>query len=551
MRAAIYARFSTDRQSESSIDDQYRVCSERCAKESLQVVARFEDQGISGAAIGNRPGFLAMVDAANAGRFDVLLVMDLSRLSRSQGDLSKVIDRLTSRGVRVIGVQDGYDNARKGHKLQAGLSGIIGEAFRDMIGERTYAALESRALQGRSAGGKSYGYGDGEADVVRQIFDWYASGRSAPWIAAELNRRGVPSPGSTWNRATRRRGGWAPSAISGDPRRGVGILNNEVYVGRKVWNRAKWVKDPDTGKRRQVLRPRGEWIVREDEALRIVPQATWDAVKHRQRVRQTEVGDKIRKGIKKGCGRAARYAFSTLIKCEVCGSNLVMADRRSYQCSGYLNGRICTNDVRVRRDVLESRLTASIQRDLLRDVVVDEFRSRLGRALRQRDPASGKRQQLEREVQNIVEAIGKGLLSPALSTRLQTAERELEAMPATGNVVDVKQFLKLVGPAVETYRQRIVNLPETITRAPDVARKVIRDGVGPIVVEPRKDANGSSYLVAKMGLELQPLLAAGGLPIDVVAGARFGNYVPPCPVEDAEPGARHPSRHPVRPRSAL
>ena len=157
MRAAIYARFSTDRQTESSIEDQYRVCSERCAKEGLQVVARFEDQGVSGAAIGNRPGFLAMVEAATTADFDALVVMDLTRLSRSQGDLSKVIDRLTSRGIRIIGVQDGYDNARKGHKLQAGLSGIMGEAFREMVSERTYAALESRALQGKPAGGKCYG----------------------------------------------------------------------------------------------------------------------------------------------------------------------------------------------------------------------------------------------------------------------------------------------------------------------------------------------------------------------------------------------------------
>ena len=49
-----------------------------------------------------------------------LIVMDLCRLSRSQSDLPKTIDRLTHRGVRVIGVQDGYDSSRKGHKLQAG-----------------------------------------------------------------------------------------------------------------------------------------------------------------------------------------------------------------------------------------------------------------------------------------------------------------------------------------------------------------------------------------------------------------------------------------------
>ena len=506
MKAAIYARFSTDRQTESSIEDQVRVCSDRCAKDGLQVAANFEDQGISGAATGNRPGYLKMVEAANSSLFDVLVVMDLSRLSRSQGDLSKVIDRLTWRGIRVIGVQDGYDNARKGHKVQAGISGIIGEAFRDMVSDRTYAALEFRALQGKATGGKRYGYGAGESEIVLQIFDWYACGRSTTWIAAELNRRAIPSPGSSWKRTTRRRGGWAPSAIGGDPRRGVGILNNEVYIGRTIWNRSKSVKDPDTGKRRQVQRPRGEWIQREDESLRIVPQETWEAVKHRQRIRQAEVGDNIRRGIKKGCGRAPRYAFSSLIKCELCGSNLVMENKRAYICSGYVNGRICSNNVRVRRDVLESRLTESIQRDLLRDEVIDEFRSRLGRALRQRDPTEGKRQELEREVRTIVDVIGKGLLSPALSARLQAAKRELAALPAAGCVVDVKQFLQLVDPAVEAYRKRIRNLPETIRGSPDVARKVLHDGLGRSSSNQGKPPTGAVIWWRRWGWYSSPFL---------------------------------------------
>src|SRR5579864_634225 len=137
MRAAIYSRFSTDRQSESSIADQNRVCATWCERNAAALIARFEDQGISGAAIGNRPG----LRAALAAEVDVLVVMDLTRLSRSQADLPKLIDRLVHRGVRVIGVQDGYDSARKGHKLQAGLTGIIGEAFREMVSERTYSAL--------------------------------------------------------------------------------------------------------------------------------------------------------------------------------------------------------------------------------------------------------------------------------------------------------------------------------------------------------------------------------------------------------------------------
>jgi DNA invertase Pin-like site-specific DNA recombinase len=203
MKAATYARFSTDRQSESSIADQNRVCSDWCERNAATIVARFEDQGISGAAIGNRPGLQAALAAA----VDVLVVMDLTRLSRSQADLPKLIDRLVHRGVRVIGVQDGYDSARKGHKLQAGLTGIIGEAFREAVAEKTYSALESRALRGAPTGGRAYGYREGEADTVRRIFGMYADGLSAKRIAETLNREGVASPGSSWNRTTRRRAG--------------------------------------------------------------------------------------------------------------------------------------------------------------------------------------------------------------------------------------------------------------------------------------------------------------------------------------------------------
>jgi site-specific DNA recombinase len=167
VKAALYSRFSTDRQNEFSIADQVRICSEYIQRQGWTVVERFEDQGISGAALGNRPGVQLLLQGALAHRFGVIVVTDLTRLSRSQGDLSKMIDRLTMQGIRVIGVQAGYDSARRGHKLQAGLPGIIGEAFREMVKDRTYSALESRAKAGRPTGGRAYGYRDGKIVVTQ------------------------------------------------------------------------------------------------------------------------------------------------------------------------------------------------------------------------------------------------------------------------------------------------------------------------------------------------------------------------------------------------
>jgi site-specific DNA recombinase len=80
-----------------------------------------------------------------------------------------------------------------------------------------------------------------QADTVRRIFQWFADGKSPRWIAGELNRLGVPSPGSAWRRTQRRRDGkWLVSAIHGVHAKGTGILNNEKSIGRICWGRLKW-----------------------------------------------------------------------------------------------------------------------------------------------------------------------------------------------------------------------------------------------------------------------------------------------------------------------
>jgi site-specific DNA recombinase len=522
VKAAIYARYSTDRQTESSIVDQYRVCEDWCQKNGATVVARFEDQGISGVAMGNRPGLQSLLVA----QVDVVLVMDLTRLSRSQADLPKMIDRFVARGIRVVGAQDGYDSGRKGHRLQAGLTGIIGEAFREMVSDKTYAALESRAHRGEATGGRAYGYRDGEAEVVKRIFQMYADGASAKTIAETLNREGVPSPGSTWNRTTRRRGGWAPSAISGDPTRGVGILNNEVYVGRDVWNRSRWIKDPDSGKRRCVQRPKSEWIVRDAPELRLVDDRLWNAVKARQARRQAEVGDAIRKKLKRSTGRAARYIFSSILKCNVCGSSYVLSDATHYSCSGYVNGRVCTNGQRFRRDVMEERLTAAIRTELLSDESVRRFRQKFWKAMQKPAVDQTRIQKLEGELANLTDVLASGVRSAAVLERLQATEAEVERLRASSNVLDVKKLLDALPAAVQRYRTMVADLGNAPVDR-DHAREVIRSITGTIKVRPGTDGvpvamlalANEMPLAAAAGGACNPLISAGQ--IDVVAGAGF------------------------------
>jgi len=139
--------------------------------------------------------------------------------------------------------------------------------------------------EGRSGGGLCFGYdvvrehdargepihggraiNDSEAAVVRGIFAEFAAGKSPRRIAIDLNREHSPGP---------RGGEWDASTINGNVARGTGILNNELYIGRIVWNRLRYSKDPETGKRISRLNEPDCWIVQEVPELRIVHQDLW------------------------------------------------------------------------------------------------------------------------------------------------------------------------------------------------------------------------------------------------------------------------------------
>ena len=94
------ARFSTDKQRDASIEDQYRVCERTAQTAGLQVVARFEDKGIS-AGTAERPGYQALLTAARAHDFDVIIAEDVSRLWRNRAEFGPRSAELEDLGVHL------------------------------------------------------------------------------------------------------------------------------------------------------------------------------------------------------------------------------------------------------------------------------------------------------------------------------------------------------------------------------------------------------------------------------------------------------------------
>jgi site-specific DNA recombinase len=131
IRAALYARYSSEGQGEASIEDQFRTCERYAAVHAdWVIVARHYDHALSGTMDERqRPGFAKLLDDARAKRFEVLLIDDLSRLSRDSAKTEELRRLFVFLRIRLIGVSDGIDTANKGHKLLSGMKGIMNDVF--------------------------------------------------------------------------------------------------------------------------------------------------------------------------------------------------------------------------------------------------------------------------------------------------------------------------------------------------------------------------------------------------------------------------------------
>jgi site-specific DNA recombinase len=288
MRAVIYARYSSDHQRAASIEDQVRICKERVTREGWELVQVFQDRAMSGASTAMRAGYQALLAGGRDGAFEVVVAEALDRLSRDQEDVAGLFKRLRFGGIRIVTLAEGEVS-----ELHVGLKGTMNALFLRDLAAKTHRGMRGRVEAGMSGGGLTYGYtvkrsinADGtmakgerevheaEADIVRGIFQQYGAGVSPKKIALSLNARGVMAP---------RGGAWTASTINGNRARGTGILNNDLYVGRLVWNRLTYMKDPESGRRRSRARQDADIVIKQVPELRIVTDDLWEVARQRQR----------------------------------------------------------------------------------------------------------------------------------------------------------------------------------------------------------------------------------------------------------------------------
>jgi site-specific DNA recombinase len=347
MRAAIYARVSTERQErQQTIESQLAALRAWALGRGHELAAEhvFRDEGYSGSRL-DRPGLDGLRDAVRDGAVDVVAVFSPDRLARKYAYQVLLLEELRRAGCEVTFLHHPISDDPN-DQLLLQIQGAIAEYERAVLAERFRRGKLQKAREGGIVGGKGpYGYGyeprrdgiparlvvdEAEAGMVRQLYSWVAEeGLSVRQCMKRLNE-------GPW--VTRSgRGLWSSSVVHH-------ILSDPAYVGTAYANRHEYVAParsrpgPHRGRSHagertcRRPRPRDQWIAIPVPA--IIDQATWDQVQARMARNATLSFRRNKKH---------DYLLRCLLKCGHCGLGIhgcafpgsgVRRPWRYYRCAG-------------------------------------------------------------------------------------------------------------------------------------------------------------------------------------------------------------------------
>jgi DNA invertase Pin-like site-specific DNA recombinase len=442
----IYARYSSDLQNPSSVDDQVKLCHDLIADQfggDHQILV-FKDAAISGATM-ERPGLVRLLTAAKAGRIGLVVAEGLDRLSRSLKDIAAIHETLGYYGVTIWTAHEGRVT-----ELHVGLKGTMNALYLKDMKDKVRRGQSARVAAGYASSSCPYGYrvvrgvvdakgrnvngireiDESQAAIVLRVYQEYAAGRSLPQIIEGLNRDNIPAPAG---------GLWKRTALAGSPKKREGVLLNEAYTGNLVYNRTRVVRDPVTNKKRFVPNPEENWTRTHVPELRIIDDALWEKVQalHSRRRTERAINGTARKKSKSPriLDTHNQHALTGWVKCGWCGGQKSLANDSRYLCSTHRYAKKCKNSRGVKEPVL---MTATFQ--ALRDRIKSgpDFRGRFIGAFAREIQANKKLQaeadDITARIDRLMEAVERGIDTEHVTERVLALQDELDQVRANVRV---------------------------------------------------------------------------------------------------------------------
>lgn len=439
-KAVIYARFSSDKQTEDSIEAQVRACREYAAAHGLSIVEIYADEAISGkgSKTAQRRQYQRLLRDCDKGGFDTILIHKYDRIARNLGEHVNLEARLKEKGVQLIATAQDFGNTNEA-KIMRALMWSLSEYYIDALADETRKGLRETALRAEHTGGvapfgydivnKKYVVNELEAAYVRKMFDAAQARAGFTDLIQEMAAAGI----------TGKRGKPIkyPQIYE--------ILRNEKYTGLYLYS-------PTEAKNRADRRIKPDSIKIENALPVIISKAQFMEVQN------------IMNG-RKQTGRKSNYMCSGLVYCQ-CGAKMhgMTSKRKGHEYRYFTCSQKCGAPV-IR---MEEADTAAIE--YLEKLLCDENQRIIADALRWYQAGEGSRmdefkqalkkriEEKQRQYSALMKNLASGALPDEIIADIGQQMKELKAeITALEHTEPPKDF------TVDTIRAWL----EAIKAAPD------------------------------------------------------------------------------------
>ena len=422
-KAVIYARYSSDNQTEQSIEGQLRVCNEYARTHDILILKTYIDRAMTGTN-DNRPDFRQMIADSAKNDWDYVLVYKFDRFSRNKYETAIHKKTLKDHGVKVVSATEYVPDTPEAIIFE-GMLEAMAEYYSVELSQKVKRGMNETRLKGNFTGGSLiYGFkvvdhkveiNEAEAEVVRFIYNQYAQGVYVKDIIAELKRRGIYNKGKPF----------ATNTI-------YNILKNEKYSG--------------------IYRYKDE--VFENMYPRIVPPETYGIV--RGKIDQNKYGSR---------SAAVVYLLRNKVKCGYCGSPISAETgtakngivRRYYKCLGRKHHNGCQK-TQERKEVLENYVIENLTNEMSKPKTIELITTKLLDAQERRIRENSaltllikEKRQTENAINNIMEAIEQGGSSATVMKRMRDLEAKLEEIERQTAIEQSKQAFRLTKDEIQQF----------------------------------------------------------------------------------------------------
>ncbi len=436
--AVIYARYSSDRQTEQSIEGQLRVCNEYAERNGILIVSQYIDRAMTGTN-DNRNEFQKMLRDSNTRSWDYVLVYKLDRFSRNKYEMAMHKKTLKDNGIKLISCMENIPDSPEGIILESLLEGMA-EYYSAELSQKVKRGMNESRQKGTFTGGYViFGYRvenkkiiiqEDEAEVVRWMFNECASGKLVKTIIEELNAKGILYRGKPFARNTV-----------------YHLLANEKYNG---------------------IYRHGEEVFT-NMYPRIVPQEIFEEVK--SKIDNNKYGKHKPDVV---------YLLKNKVRCGYCGKSVNSdsgtsksgAIMRYYKCSGKRTNKTCQLKP-IRKETFETLIIETIleafatPQNLM--AFADDIMALLKKQYNDHSVLNLLRSDLskvEKSISNLLDCMEQGISTSSTKTRLEELEEKRSILKEKIVMEQYKErqlltkdeIIKYISTAIRKYPKQLIDL---------------------------------------------------------------------------------------------